>query len=101
MEATRSVYQEKLEEAGLGQGPFMFSYQEAASLMDTSAFHSPVSRPAGFSSDFDWGYTSAQSSEHLLTLRLHFLLKLSMSGDLLSVLKGAFLLLRKVIKAVF
>ncbi|XP_016341178.1 syntaxin-binding protein 4-like isoform X2 [Sinocyclocheilus anshuiensis] len=42
VEATRSVYQEKLEEAGLGQGPFMFSYQEAASLMDTSAFHSPT-----------------------------------------------------------
>ncbi|XP_065127924.1 syntaxin-binding protein 4 isoform X1 [Paramisgurnus dabryanus] len=42
VEATRNVYQEKLEEAGLGQGPFMFSYQEAASLMDTSAFHSPT-----------------------------------------------------------
>ncbi|XP_056309858.1 syntaxin-binding protein 4 [Danio aesculapii] len=42
VEATRSVYQEKLEEVGLGQGPFMFSYQEAASLMDTSAFHSPT-----------------------------------------------------------
>ncbi|XP_016297074.1 syntaxin-binding protein 4-like [Sinocyclocheilus anshuiensis] len=42
VEATRSIYQEKLEEAGLGQGPFMFSYQEAASLMDTSAFHSPT-----------------------------------------------------------
>ncbi|XP_073695416.1 syntaxin-binding protein 4 isoform X3 [Garra rufa] len=42
VEATRSVYQEKLEEAGLGEGPFMFSYQEAASLMDTSAFHSPT-----------------------------------------------------------
>uniref|UniRef100_A0A8C1IRD0 Si:dkeyp-72e1.9 n=1 Tax=Cyprinus carpio TaxID=7962 RepID=A0A8C1IRD0_CYPCA len=42
VEAIRSVYQEKLEEAGLGQGPFMFSYQEAASLMDTSAFHSPT-----------------------------------------------------------
>ncbi|XP_067231428.1 syntaxin-binding protein 4 isoform X2 [Chanodichthys erythropterus] len=42
VEATRTVYQEKLEEAGLGQGPFMFSYQEAASLMDTSAFHSPT-----------------------------------------------------------
>lgn len=37
------VFPEKLEEAGLLQGPFMFSYQEAASLMDTSAFHSPVS----------------------------------------------------------
>ncbi|XP_057201853.1 syntaxin-binding protein 4 isoform X3 [Triplophysa rosa] len=42
VDATRSVYQEKLEEEGLGQGPFMFSYQEAASLMDTSAFHSPT-----------------------------------------------------------
>ncbi|XP_051987360.1 syntaxin-binding protein 4-like isoform X1 [Xyrauchen texanus] len=42
VDATRNVYQEKLEEAGLGQGPFMFSYQEAASLMDTSAFHSPT-----------------------------------------------------------
>ncbi|XP_031421308.1 syntaxin-binding protein 4 isoform X3 [Clupea harengus] len=43
VEATRMAFPEKLEEAGLSQGPFMFSYQEAASLMDTSAFHSPVS----------------------------------------------------------
>lgn len=43
VEAMRNVYQDKLEEAGLAQGPFMFSYHEAASLMDTSAFHSPVS----------------------------------------------------------
>lgn len=43
VEATRSVFQESLEELGLGEGPFMFSYHEAASLMDTSAFHSPVS----------------------------------------------------------
>ena len=43
VEATRGIFQEHLEEAGLGQGPFMFSYHEAASLMDTSAFHSPVS----------------------------------------------------------
>ncbi|XP_060749082.1 syntaxin-binding protein 4 isoform X3 [Tachysurus vachellii] len=42
VEATRNVYQDKLEEAGLAQGPFMFSYHEAASLMDTSAFHSPT-----------------------------------------------------------
>ncbi|KAG5279347.1 hypothetical protein AALO_G00076800 [Alosa alosa] len=42
VEATRMVFPEKLEEAGLSQGPFMFSYQEAASLMDTSAFHSPT-----------------------------------------------------------
>ncbi|XP_063071022.1 syntaxin-binding protein 4 [Engraulis encrasicolus] len=42
VEATRMVFPEKLEEAGLLQGPFMFSYQEAASLMDTSAFHSPT-----------------------------------------------------------
>ncbi|KAL6476431.1 hypothetical protein MHYP_G00149300 [Metynnis hypsauchen] len=42
VEATRSVYHDKLEEAGLAQGPFMFSYHEAASLMDTSAFHSPT-----------------------------------------------------------
>ncbi|KAL2101516.1 hypothetical protein ACEWY4_003277 [Coilia grayii] len=42
VEATRRVFPEKLEEAGLLQGPFMFSYQEAASLMDTSAFHSPT-----------------------------------------------------------
>ncbi|CAB1350237.1 unnamed protein product [Coregonus sp. 'balchen'] len=42
VEATRNVYQEKLEEAGLGQKEFMFSYHEAASLMDTSAFHSPT-----------------------------------------------------------
>ncbi|XP_028841151.1 syntaxin-binding protein 4 isoform X2 [Denticeps clupeoides] len=42
VEATRTVFPEKLEEAGLTQGPFMFSYHEAASLMDTSAFHSPT-----------------------------------------------------------
>lgn len=43
VEATRNIFQENLEELGLGAGPFMFSYHEAASLMDTSAFHSPVS----------------------------------------------------------
>uniref|UniRef100_A0A3Q0SMT1 Si:dkeyp-72e1.9 n=1 Tax=Amphilophus citrinellus TaxID=61819 RepID=A0A3Q0SMT1_AMPCI len=42
VEATRSTFQENLEELGLGEGPFTFSYHEAASLMDTSAFHSPV-----------------------------------------------------------
>ncbi|KAK0142190.1 Syntaxin-binding protein 4 [Merluccius polli] len=42
VEATRDVFQDNLEEAGLAQGPFMFSYHEAASLMDTSAFHSPT-----------------------------------------------------------
>ncbi|KAM3597363.1 uncharacterized protein V6R79_003590 [Siganus canaliculatus] len=42
VEATKSVFQENLEELGLGAGPFMFSYHEAASLMDTSAFHSPT-----------------------------------------------------------
>ncbi|XP_048848125.1 syntaxin-binding protein 4 isoform X2 [Brienomyrus brachyistius] len=41
VEAVRDVFQNKLEEAGLAQGPFMFSYHEAASLVDTSAFHSP------------------------------------------------------------
>uniref|UniRef100_A0A3B3ZFZ7 PDZ domain-containing protein n=1 Tax=Periophthalmus magnuspinnatus TaxID=409849 RepID=A0A3B3ZFZ7_9GOBI len=41
VEATRSLFQERLEELGMGAGPFMFTYQEAASLMDTSAFHSP------------------------------------------------------------
>ncbi|XP_072298463.1 syntaxin-binding protein 4 isoform X3 [Eucyclogobius newberryi] len=42
VEATRSLFQERLEELGMGAGPFMFSYHEAASLMDTSAFHSPT-----------------------------------------------------------
>ncbi|CAL8272084.1 unnamed protein product [Lota lota] len=42
VEATREIFQDNLEEAGLAQGPFMFSYHEAASLMDTSAFHSPT-----------------------------------------------------------
>ncbi|XP_070703742.1 syntaxin-binding protein 4 [Pempheris klunzingeri] len=42
VEATRNTFQENLEELGLGTGPFMFSYHEAASLMDTSAFHSPT-----------------------------------------------------------
>ncbi|KAI1896175.1 hypothetical protein AGOR_G00092100 [Albula goreensis] len=42
VEATRDILQDKLDEAGLAEGPFMFSYHEAASLMDTSAFHSPT-----------------------------------------------------------
>ncbi|KAM3864034.1 syntaxin-binding protein 4 [Diretmus argenteus] len=42
VEATRNIFQDNLEEAGLATGPFMFSYHEAASLMDTSAFHSPT-----------------------------------------------------------
>ncbi|KAG7220119.1 hypothetical protein INR49_000995 [Caranx melampygus] len=42
VEAMWSVLKEDLEELGLGSGPFMFSYHEAASLMDTSAFHSPT-----------------------------------------------------------
>uniref|UniRef100_A0AAQ5X392 PDZ domain-containing protein n=1 Tax=Amphiprion ocellaris TaxID=80972 RepID=A0AAQ5X392_AMPOC len=42
VEVTRNIFQENLEELGLGAGPFTFSYHEAASLMDTSAFHSPV-----------------------------------------------------------
>ncbi|XP_055366614.1 syntaxin-binding protein 4 isoform X2 [Betta splendens] len=42
VEATRSIFHENLEELGLEDGPFMFSYHEAASLMDTSAFHSPT-----------------------------------------------------------
>uniref|UniRef100_A0A3Q2QX36 Si:dkeyp-72e1.9 n=1 Tax=Fundulus heteroclitus TaxID=8078 RepID=A0A3Q2QX36_FUNHE len=42
VEASRNIFQEDLEELGLGYGPFTFSYHEAASLMDTSAFHSPL-----------------------------------------------------------
>lgn len=42
VEATRSIFQGRLEELGMGAEPFMFSYHEAASLMDTSAFHSPT-----------------------------------------------------------
>uniref|UniRef100_UPI0037E706F0 syntaxin-binding protein 4 isoform X3 n=1 Tax=Semicossyphus pulcher TaxID=241346 RepID=UPI0037E706F0 len=42
MDATRNIFKEDLDELGLGVGPFMFSYHEAASLMDTSAFHSPT-----------------------------------------------------------
>lgn len=42
VEATRRLFQDRLEELGMGAGPFMFSYHEAASLMDTSAFHSPT-----------------------------------------------------------
>ncbi|XP_019747846.1 syntaxin-binding protein 4 isoform X1 [Hippocampus comes] len=42
VEATRTIFQDNLEELSLGAGPFMFSYHEAASLMDTSAFHSPT-----------------------------------------------------------
>ncbi|XP_061555737.1 syntaxin-binding protein 4 isoform X3 [Phycodurus eques] len=42
VEATRIIFQDNLEELSLGAGPFMFSYHEAASLMDTSAFHSPT-----------------------------------------------------------
>ncbi|KAM9843145.1 syntaxin-binding protein 4 [Aulostomus maculatus] len=42
VEAVRSIFQDSLQELGLGAGTFMFSYHEAASLMDTSAFHSPT-----------------------------------------------------------
>ncbi|KAG7504315.1 syntaxin-binding protein 4-like [Solea senegalensis] len=42
VEAIRSIFQENLEELALGEAPFMFSYHEAASLLDTSAFHSPT-----------------------------------------------------------
>ncbi|XP_035387724.1 syntaxin-binding protein 4 isoform X2 [Electrophorus electricus] len=42
IEATCKVYHDKLEEAGLAQRPFLFSYHQAASLLDTSAFHSPT-----------------------------------------------------------
>ncbi|KAL4659010.1 syntaxin-binding protein 4-like [Arapaima gigas] len=42
VEATRDIFQDKLGDVGLAEGPFMFSYHEAASLMDTSAFHSPT-----------------------------------------------------------
>ncbi|KAK6312473.1 hypothetical protein J4Q44_G00181370 [Coregonus suidteri] len=59
VEATRNVYQEKLEEAGLGQKEFMFSYHEAASLMDTSAFHSPT-----FDSECSY---SSEELEHFQT----------------------------------
>ncbi|XP_076000364.1 syntaxin-binding protein 4 [Genypterus blacodes] len=40
--ATRNIFPEELEEVGLAEGLFMFSYHEAASLMDTSAFLSPT-----------------------------------------------------------
>ncbi|XP_061079335.1 syntaxin-binding protein 4 [Conger conger] len=42
VEAARGIYPDELGEAGLAAGPIMFSYHEAASLMDTSAFHSPT-----------------------------------------------------------
>ncbi|XP_037834654.1 syntaxin-binding protein 4 isoform X2 [Kryptolebias marmoratus] len=42
VEACRNIFQQDLEDLGLGAGPFTFSYHEAASLMDTSAFHSPT-----------------------------------------------------------
>ncbi|XP_037545235.1 syntaxin-binding protein 4 [Nematolebias whitei] len=41
-EASRNTFQQELEDLGLGAVPFTFSYHEAASLMDTSAFHSPT-----------------------------------------------------------
>ncbi|KAJ8391855.1 hypothetical protein AAFF_G00084710 [Aldrovandia affinis] len=41
VEATQDILQDKLDETGT-KVPFMFSYHEAASLMDTSAFHSPT-----------------------------------------------------------
>ncbi|XP_029585014.1 syntaxin-binding protein 4 isoform X8 [Salmo trutta] len=59
VEATRNVYQENLEKAGLGQKEFMFSYHEAASLMDTSAFHSPT-----FDSECSY---SSEELEHFQT----------------------------------
>uniref|UniRef100_A0A3P9HKG8 Si:dkeyp-72e1.9 n=1 Tax=Oryzias latipes TaxID=8090 RepID=A0A3P9HKG8_ORYLA len=42
VEATQSIFSEDLEDLGLATAPFTFSYHEAASLMDTSAFHSPT-----------------------------------------------------------
>ncbi|KAF6732820.1 Syntaxin-binding protein 4 [Oryzias melastigma] len=42
VEATQSIFSEDLEDLGLPTAPFTFSYHEAASLMDTSAFHSPT-----------------------------------------------------------
>ncbi|XP_045571780.1 syntaxin-binding protein 4 isoform X3 [Salmo salar] len=59
VEAIRNVYQENLEKAGLGQKEFMFSYHEAASLMDTSAFHSPT-----FDSECSY---SSEELEHFQT----------------------------------
>ncbi|XP_048871744.1 syntaxin-binding protein 4-like isoform X2 [Brienomyrus brachyistius] len=46
VEATRGILLDKLQAAGLAQGPFMFTYHQAASLMDTSAFCSPIPDPA-------------------------------------------------------
>ncbi|KAJ8374147.1 hypothetical protein SKAU_G00047270 [Synaphobranchus kaupii] len=52
VEAARDVFPDELEGVGLADGPFMFSYHEAASLMDTSAFHSPTyESESGFSSE--------------------------------------------------
>lgn len=49
VEAARCVYHEQLEDAGLAQGLFKFSYHQVANLMDTSAFQSPVRSPPGSS----------------------------------------------------
>lgn len=43
LQALRDVMQDELDEAGLDSSSVLFTQHEVASLLDTSAFHSPVS----------------------------------------------------------
>ncbi|NXP10779.1 STXB4 protein, partial [Thinocorus orbignyianus] len=42
LQALRDLLQEELDEAGLDSGSMLFTQHEVASLLDTSAFHSPT-----------------------------------------------------------
>ncbi|XP_010295651.1 PREDICTED: syntaxin-binding protein 4-like, partial [Phaethon lepturus] len=42
LQALRDLMQEELDEAGLDSGSMLFTQHEVASLLDTSAFHSPT-----------------------------------------------------------
>ncbi|XP_069665726.1 syntaxin-binding protein 4 isoform X2 [Haliaeetus albicilla] len=42
LQALRDVMQEELDEAGLDSNSILFTQHEVASLLDTSAFHSPI-----------------------------------------------------------
>ncbi|XP_064009236.1 syntaxin-binding protein 4-like isoform X2 [Pogoniulus pusillus] len=62
LQALRDLMQEELDEAGLGSSSMLFTQHEVASLLDTSAFHSPT---------FD--SLSCNSSEELEQLQLEML----------------------------
>lgn len=44
LHALRDGLQDELEDAGLDSSSILFTHYEAASLLDTCAFHSPVTK---------------------------------------------------------